>query len=474
MNSPGEAANVPRRIAVIGAGLTGLAAAHRLLSLDPTAQIVLYEATDRIGGHIQTVERDGFLIERGADAFITNKPAAVELCRELGIEDRLIPTNEQFRGSLVLRNGRPVPVPDGFSLLTPTRLVPILRSPIFTWKGKLRIAAEQFVRRSRSSEEESVSAFVRRRFGDEAFERLVQPMLGGIYTADPDKLSLAATMPRFIDMERDHGSLIKATRRQAADTGTDKHASGARYGLFATFEDGMQQFFAALRTQVESGATIITNTAVETVSQTNNGWDIKAASESLFFDAVIITTPTFVAADLLAESSPRLADRLREIQYASAAVVATGHRRQDVSHPCDAFGLVIPAIENRRILAVSFSSRKFPGRAPQDHILMRTFVGGATQPEQMDRSDEELVELVREELSDLLGVTGRETISLVTRYTKAMPQYHLGHRKLVQSIEQLTATLPGLELAGSAYHGVGIPDSIQSGRLAGENLASTK
>ena len=459
---------------MIGAGLTGLAAAHRMLSLNPAAEIVLFEAADRIGGHIQTVERDGFLIERGADAFITNKPAAVELCRELGIEDQLIPTNAQFRGSMVLRNGKPVPVPDGFSLLVPTRLGPIFRSPIFSWKGKLRIAAEQFVSKLKNGEEESVSAFVRRRFGNEAFERLVQPMVGGIYTADPDKLSLAATMPRFIEMERNHGSLIKATRRQAAVTSSDKDASGARYGLFVTFENGMQQLFAALRTQVESKATITTNTAADSISRYDDGWNVRSSNGSKLFDNVIITAPTFVTAELLAESAPELAEKLRAIEYASTAVVATGHRLSDVSHPCNSFGLVIPAIENRRILAVSFSSRKFAGRAPADHILMRTFIGGAMQSEQLQRTDEELKTLVREELSDLLGVTEREVISLVTRYTRAMPQYHLGHQDRIQAIEQIVTTLPGLQLAGSAYHGVGIPDSIQSGRTAAEKLATSE
>ena len=464
----GHAAN--RRVAIIGAGLTGLSAAHRLCSLDPQIDVTLFEAADRSGGLIETVRRDGFLIERGADSFITNKPAAIELCRELGLENQLIPTNNRYRGALVLRNGKPTPVPPGFSLLTPSRLGPIFRSPLFSLRGKLRIAAEQFVRRSKSDKEESLSEFVRRRFGKEAFERLVQPMVGGIYTADPQRLSLAATMPRFIDMEREHGSLIKATRQQAAaDGNADNHASGARYGLFTTFQDGMQQFFGELQKQVAARTNIRFNTPVTSVATMQaGGWTVKTDDSIEEFDDVIFSTSTYVAARLLAESKPTLAARLEDIEYASTAVVVTTHRLQDIEFPCNAFGLVIPAIENRRILAVSFSSRKFPRRAPDDHILLRTFVGGATQPELLNRSDDELVDLVREELSAILGVHHRESLSLVTRYNKAMPQYHIGHQQRIQTIEQQVAVTSGLQLAGSAYHGVGIPDCVRSGREAAE------
>lgn len=461
-----------RRVAIVGAGLTGLSTAHRLCSLDPGLDVTLFEAADRSGGLIETVRRDGFLIERGADSFITNKPAAVELCRELGLEEQLIPTNNRYRGALVLRNGKPVPVPAGFSLLTPSRLGPIFRSPLFSLRGKLRIAAEQFVRRSKNHEEESLAQFVCRRFGTEAFERLVQPMVGGIYTADPAKLSLAATLPRFIDMEREHGSLINATKQQAAaDANADQHASGARYGLFATFQNGMQQLFDELQKQVASQAAIRFGTAIASVGpMAGGGWELRTADTTQQFDAVVLSTSTHVAARLLAEAKPTLSARLQEIEYASTAVVVTAHRLQDIEYPCNAFGLVIPAVENRNILAVSFSSRKFPGRAPDDHILLRTFVGGATQPQLLERSDDELVDLVREELSAILGVRNRESMSLVTRYNKAMPQYHIGHQQRIQTIEQQVAATDGLYLAGSAYHGVGIPDCIRSGREAAEAI----
>lgn len=472
-----------RRVAIIGAGLTGLSAAHRLMSLAPNVEVTLFESSARSGGLIETVRKDGFLIERGADSFITNKPAAVELCRELGLEDQLIPTNSQFRGSLVLRNGKPLPTPDGFSLLTPSRLGPIFRSPIFSWKGKLRIAAEQFVRKSNSNVEESLSTFVRRRFGNEAFERLVQPMVGGIYTADPEKLSLSATLPRFIGMERQHGSLIKATRQQkAVDSTADQHASGARYGLFATFKDGMQQFFGELQKQVCSQATIRFSTAVKSLVRTANGWDVETdtltdtLSDSVTesFDEVIVSTATYVAGRLLQQQNSQLAELLNAIEYASTAVVCTAHRLQDVDYPCNAFGLVIPAIEQRKILAISFSSRKFPDRAPDDQILMRTFVGGATQPELLNRSDDELVDLVREETSDILGIRNRETLSIVTRYNNAMPQYHIGHQQRISAIEKLVDAEPGLHLAGSAYHGVGIPDCVRSGREAADRVLQSQ
>ncbi|MDB4614086.1 protoporphyrinogen oxidase [bacterium] len=459
------------KIAVIGGGLTGLATAHRLLAIDSQLEVTVFEARQHCGGHIATQTQPGFLIERGADSFITNKPAAVELCRELGIEDQLIPTNDTFRRSLVLRNGRPTPVPSGFSLLTPTELGPIFRSSLFSLRGKLRIAAEQIVSRTKSTEEESLASFVKRRFGCEAFERLVQPLVGGIYTADPDRLSLAATLPRFIQMEKQHGSLIKASRIKARTAAADQKATGARYGLFATFRNGFSQLFSALRDNIQSkGGTIETRCPVKSLRRADSGWDVETATGCQRFDGVIITTATHAASRLLNSVDRQLASALDQIEYASTAVVVTAHPVEHVSHPADAFGLVIPAIEKRRILAVSFSSRKFPGRAPDGQLLMRTFVGGATQPQMLKHSDDELVSIVREELNHILGVSGEPTLSLVTRYDKAMPQYHIGHVGRVTAIEASAASIPGLELAGSAYHGVGIPDCIASGQAAARRV----
>jgi len=483
MNTPPTDSAQAPRIAIIGGGLSGLAAAHRLGTLAKDAgrplQIVLFEAGDDVGGLVGTKRVGDYLVETGADSFITNKPWAIQLCRELGIEDRLLPTDPTFRRSLVLHDGKPVSVPEGFMLLAPAKLWPVLTSPIFTLRGKLRMAMEYFVGRNDGEAEESLASFVRRRFGQEALDRLVQPLVGGIYTSDPEKLSLTATLPRFLDMERDHGSLIRASRKTTGkQSGAETEGSGARYGLFAAPEKGISELADTLANAVHKLTEVRTATPVSSVeplaSSEAAGWQVQMSNgHSEQFAAVIFALPAYKTGDLVAGFDKELAGALQSIEYASSAIVVSGHQLKDIAHPLDAFGLVIPAIENRKILAVSFASRKFPGRAPEGRIILRTFVGGAMQPELCQLDDEQLKTLVREELADILGVGGEEDFSLIARFDRAMPQYHVGHLDRVAQIESQAATHAGLALAGNAFHGVGIPDTVHSGRNAAEQVFET-
>jgi protoporphyrinogen/coproporphyrinogen III oxidase len=466
------------RVAVIGGGIAGLAAAFRLQELCSGAErpldLTLFEGESRLGGIVGTRNIAGYRVELGADSFITNKPWAVDLCRRLGIEDRLIPTDAHYRRSLVLRNGRPLPVPDGFQLLAPVNIGAVLRSPIFSWPGKLRMGLEYFLPRGGGAEDESLARFVRRRFGREALDRLVQPLVGGIYTSDPEKLSLRATMPRFLDMEREHGSLIRALRSQAAShVEHDATASGARYGLFTTLRRGISDLVETLVEKVSAHAQVHLDTEVKSMAPESDGRGFvvelpEGARDS--FDAVVIATPAYRAAEVIGGVASRAADTLSRIQYASTAIVVTGHKLADIRHPLDAFGLVVPAIEKRKILAVSFTSRKFPGRAPEGCVQLRTFVGGAMQPELFSLSDSELTALVRSELESIFGITWKPDFSIVARWKRSMPQYHVGHVDLVAAIERELEEFPRLALAGSAYHGVGLPDSIHSGEQAAERL----
>lgn len=470
--------NVPRpmtsplRIAIVGGGITGLAAAHRLLELQPTSpsSVTLFEAGPRVGGVVGTQQIDGYHLELGPDSFITNKPWAVALCRRLGLEDRLIPTDARYRRSLVLRRGKPVEVPEGFQLMTPARVWPVLTSPIFSWWGKVRMGYEYFLPAKRDVPDESLASFVRRRFGPEVLDRLVQPLVGGIYTSDPEKLSLRATLPRFLEMEAKHGSLIRASRSAAKTANANEQASGARYGLFTTLAGGTQELIQALAERVSRGAQIQVNAPVTGLQPLpTGGYSLTVPGQPpQTFDRVILTTPTYRIADIVQSFAAEWALALREIEYASTSIVVSGHRLSDIKHPLDAFGLVIPAIEHRRVLAVSFTSRKFPNRAPEGRVQLRTFVGGAMQPEYFQISDDETKQLVREELRDLLGVTGTPDFEVVARYPRTMPQYHVGHIERVRRIREFAAQFPGLSLAGSAYDGVGLPDSIHSGELAAE------
>ena len=481
------AASMTLRVAVIGSGITGLAVAQRLVSRSENVQVVLLESSRRLGGIIRTEAADGFLMELGPDSFITNKPAAIQLCEEIGFTDQLIPTDAGFRRSLVLRNGKPMPVPDGFMLMAPSKPWAILTTPILSLAGRLRLLSEALISRRTTEEDESLASFVRRRFGQQALERLVQPLIGGIYTADPEKLSLKATMPRFSEMEQSHGSVIRATLAQQKidrkrssgqqESSSDSSGSGARYGLFATAAGGLSDMVAAIeRTLLKSGRVEIQLgvevAGIERPTASNSNWAVQLKDQrSMTFDAVIVTLPTHAAARILKTAiSPELHAALQEIEYASSAIVVSGHQLSDFDHPMDAFGLVVPAIERRKILAVSFSSRKFPGRAPAGQILLRTFVGGAMQPELLNNDDDTIAGFVNAELRSIFGMKAEPMFSEVIRYYNAMPQYHVGHLDRVARIESLLKNTPGLHLAGSAYTGVGIPDSIASGWVAADNV----
>jgi oxygen-dependent protoporphyrinogen oxidase len=471
--------NIPR-IAVIGGGITGLAAAHRLASSPVQVSVSVFEASRSTGGLIRTEHRDGFLIECGPDSFITNKPAALTLCEELGITDQLIRTNDSFRKSLVLHRQRPEPVPEGFMLMAPGNLGAILKTPVLSWAGKIRLLWERFVSANSEIDDESLESFVVRRFGREAFENLVQPLVGGIYTADPSRLSLRATLPRFLDMEREYGSIIRAMLQQQKSGSAEQASSGsgARYGLFTTHRDGLgaiidacvQNCRASNQVSIECGQRVAT---LRPTDGDDGWWHLKIRGESVArpFDAVIVTLPTHAIVRLLPD--PRceaLRKSLEQFEYASSAIVVTGHRLADFDHPLDAFGLVIPEREQRDILAVSFSSRKFPNRAPAGSVLLRTFVGGAMHPELMEHDDDEMVALVRRELTSTLGLRSDPLFAEVVRYQKAMPQYHVGHMQRVQDLRENAAQFAGLQLAGSTYDGVGLPDSIRSGRMAADAI----
>jgi oxygen-dependent protoporphyrinogen oxidase len=466
-----------RRYAIIGAGISGLAAAHRIVELDPGAELHLFESRDRLGGVLHSERRDGFLIEESADNFITNLPWATDLCDRIGLEPDLLPTKASQRRASVVCRGKLEEVPAGFVVMAPREIRSILRSPILSWAGKLRLAWEFFEPPRVSETDESVADFSRRRMGREVFQRLVQPLVGGIYTADPEKLSMAATMPQFVAMERAHGSLARAAIHAARQSRSDSQDSGARYSLFRAPRDGMSSIIEAIAQRLPAGS-IRLNTAVERIARLGHGkWSVVSRSskhvagvELESFDGVLIATPVSRAATLVQESNPRLSNLLGQIECAGASVVVIAFRDDQFAAPLEGFGFVVPAIEGRAILSVSYSSRKYPGRAPEGFSLLRVFVGGALQPELAELPDDQLLTLVRGELEQLLHVRGAPLFTRVVRYPNTMPQYHLGHLERVDQIEQIVAGVPGLELAGNAYRGVGIPQCIHGGESAAERL----
>ena len=486
----------PRRVAVIGGGVAGLAAAHRLVELDPRCELTLFEAGQRLGGVLSTVHEDGFQVEQSADNFITTVPWGVNLCKRLGLGDQLIGTNPAYRRTFVVRRGRLHRLPDGFLMMAPTRLWPLALTPILSPLGKLRAAMEYFIPPRSDDADESMAHFVRRRLGREAFDRLVEPLVSAVYAADLDKLSVLATLSRFREMERDSGSLIRAMRRQMKNRPQSSSESGARYSMFVTLRDGLSSLVEAIASRLPPGAVRL-NTRVASIERRDNEWRVSTEGErgtgdggrglhtsSLppsalrlppsAFDALILATPSPVSATLLQPLDAALAADLASIEHSGTAILSLGYRSEQIGHPLDGMGAVVPAAERSPILAISFSSRKYAHRAPESKTLLRVFVGGARRPEVAAMSDAELTPLVLAELARLLRIRGEPCYSNIARWPGTMPQYYVGHKDLVARIESRVAALPNLALAGNAYHGVGLPDCIHGGELAAERILAVE
>ncbi|HJN09772.1 MAG TPA: protoporphyrinogen oxidase [Pirellulaceae bacterium] len=465
-----------QRVAVIGGGITGLAAAHRLVELQPNVAVTLFEAAPRLGGVLETVHRDGYLVEAGADNWITNVPWATDLCNRIGFANQLVETNSTHRGAFVVRRGKLRKIPPGFIVMAPSRIWPVITTQILSPWGKLRLACESFVSKRTEEDDESLASFVTRRLGRETYDRLVQPLIGGIYTGDPELLSLRSTMRRFQDMEREHGSLTRAIRSQNKDRSTAIDG-GARYSMFMAPRDGLSSLIDAIAARLQADSVRLCSTVTQ-LFRSGSHWSVQTTNNAAAaepFNAVILAASARGTARLLSELDSQLADELGAIPHASCSIVSLGYRRDQITHPLDGFGFVVPRIEKRRILSASFSSVKYPGRAPDGHVLVRVFVGGAFQPELAALPDDALQQIATTDLRDLLGIRGEPRLVEISRRPSAMPQYYVGHEARVDRIEGLMDQHPGLQLAGNAFNGVGMPHCIHSGQQAAERaLAEMK
>lgn len=475
------------RVAVIGGGISGLAAAYFIRRSLSRVELRVLEASDRLGGPLHTLRSGELVLEQGADSFLIKTPYALDLCRELGLADRLVPTGEKFRRALVVRGGKLLPVPDGFVLMKPQNLPAIMSSPVLSLAGKLRLLAEPLMRSRRGLDDpaydESVASFATRRLGREAFERLVEPLVAGIYVADARKLSLAATFPEFIEAERTHGSLwrsCRAARLPGKRKGRDANAptaaptSAARYGQFVTLEGGLRVLVDALAAALPAGAARL-GTPVRRLERRAAGrWTITPAGGEPpeHFDGVVVAASTGCAASLIRPWDAELASRLEQIQYASSAVVTLVYRRDQIAHPLDGFGAVVPAVEQRPIVAASFLHVKLPTHVPKGLAVIRVFSGGVLHPETVDRDDQQLIATAKQQLAELVGASGDPRETHVARWRNSMPQYEVGHVQLASEIERRVAAHDGLQLAGNGYHGVGIPHCIHTARAAAQRLVN--
>jgi oxygen-dependent protoporphyrinogen oxidase len=467
----------PSHVIIVGGGLAGLAAAEAVVAASdrPGRRITLVEAAGRTGGVLGTVRRGGWLVERSADCFLAARPEGLALVDRLGLHGELVGVDPRVRRALVWHQGRTVPVPLGFRLLAPGRVEGILHSSLLSPAGRLRLLGERFVPRRLGGEEESLEQFATRRLGREAFERLVQPLAAGIWTADPARLGMASACGEFLEMERGHGSLWAGERARLRAAKPAAAAAGARYGQFVTFAGGMQTLTDRLTDHLRSRGVIFHEGRGERLDRSAGEWRLTVSGadgrpETLLADAVIVATRAPAAAVLLAGVDADLAAELAGIAYAGSAIVSLGFPRAAVAHPLDAAGLVVPRITGRRALAVSFSSSKFPGRAPPGRVLVRVFLGGALDPETLALDDAALAAVAVQEAGELLGAAGEPELVQIDRWAGGMPQYHVGHADRVARIESAVAGHPGLALAGAAYRGVGIPQVIASGQAAARRV----
>jgi oxygen-dependent protoporphyrinogen oxidase len=470
-------------VAIIGGGISGLATAYYLQRYAAQAnqplRYTLIERAPNAGGKIVTEKVHGFgdapfIVEGGPDSFITQKPWALQLARELGMQDRLLGTNDHLRKTFVLHKGKPTSLPDGVMLIVPTRFAPFVTSPLISPAGKLRMGLDFLIPARQGDDDETLADFVRRRLGNEALDKIAEPLLSGIYNAEAEKQSLLATFPRFREIEKKHGSLIRgmlagrSASSQTAPASTNGQSAKAP-SIFISFRDGAQELVDTLLPKLTGDIRLNCGVTSITQAQTSATYRL-TLSDGSTLDAkrIVLATPAFVSADLLADLAPDAAKLLAAIRYVSTGTISLGFRRSEVSHPLNGFGVVIPRSEKRPINAITWSSTKFDHRAPTDHVLIRVFFGGSRNPEIVERSDEDLLAIAQRELHALLGIDTSPIFHRLFRWRNATPQYDVGHLQRVEAIE--AALPPGIYVTGSPYRGIGIPDCVHQAQQTADLL----
>ena len=468
-----------RRVAIVGAGISGLACALRLHAIDPSLKIVVFEREGRAGGKILTERIDGFTVEAGPDAFLASKRGGVTLSRELGLQERMVSPAPEHRRSFVLSRGKLVALPQGLSGLVPSELKPMLRSRLLTPAGKIRLAMDLVIPPRTAIEDESLATFISRRLGPEAYERMIEPLLSGIYAGDGERLSLAATFPQLRASELTHGGIIKGAVAQNRERASRDPAQSPRTG-FLSFVTGMSEIVdRAFDVAKRNGVRFVLGaecSRVRAEADGQPGYRLAVSrggeDEIESFDGVVIAVPAWAAVPLLRDVVPEAAAVLTRFEHVSNALIVVAFPESQLTRPLDGYGYVVPRIEQRDVMAMTWVSSKWTGRAPEGQVLIRAFVGRAGQSAALEGNDESLVQLTLRELKEVLRLDVVPTMTRVYRWDRGMPQYTMGHLDRVDRVETELSRTPNMELAGNYLHGVGIPDCIVSGEAAAANLVA--
>ena len=447
-----------RHVAVVGGGISGLAAAYYLRQAG--IECTLIESSARLGGVIRTEQVDGCLVEAGPDSFIAQKPWALELIREIGLGDEVVGSNDDRRKTFVVRDGRLIPLPDGVQFMAPTRVWPMVKTPLLSWSAKAKMAAEWLRRPVVDPPDRTVAEFVTDHYGAEVNEYLAQPMLAGVYGGSPEQLSVKAVLPRFVELEQRYGSL---SRGMAASMAKARKAARGGGSLFLTLRGGMQQLVDVLVDRIRDDVRVLHEKAA-TLRRADAAWELRFDERTLRADAIILAVPAYRAAALLRESNPDVVDALESIPYSSSLTAALIYHRPEFTHPLDGFGFLVPRAEGRLLTACTWVNTKFPYRAPETRGLLRAFLAGKNAEERAELSDDEIARAVHRELRQLMGYDAKPAAARIARWKRTMAQYPVGHGETVREIRARLESTPGLYLSGNAYEGIGVPDCVRLSR----------
>lgn len=449
-----------KKVAIIGSGISGLACAVNLK--EAGVNFTIYEKETELGGKIKTESLDGYIIEAGPDSYLPEKPWSVQLIKKVGLTEEMLCSNDEFKGTYIYSRGRLHPLPDGVMLMVPTMIMPLLKSSLISWTGKIRMGLELFIPPKKEDTDESLAQFVTRRLGKECLEKIAEPLVAGIHTSNPDNMSVKATFPRFVDMEKKYGSLIKGMITTLKKM-PPKNPNAPKMTYFMSLKKGMIELVDACEKFIGK-ENVKKGFAIKSIQKNNEKYILNFQDgTSQVFDAVVCSTASYVTKDLIIDFDRQLAELLNVIDWSSSATISLAFEKKDIQVPLKGFGFIVPKLENRRINACTWSSIKWSYRAPDNAILIRSFVGGGHHEELVEYDDEALISIVLEELKDIAGINAKPIFTKVYRWVKGMPKYTVGHLERISKIESLLKNHRDFYLIGCSYKGIGIGDCIKSG-----------